>query len=101
RISKLGIAARRLITRGLARDRRCNITASAGGGPLLGIIPGGGGWPFVSQTSVSVPIAPQVATRIPATNNQTFLLRTNAAHASRATAARASRSISLKYSTKC
>src|SRR5262245_10481321 len=47
-----------------------------------------------------IPIAPQVATRIPATNNQTFLLRTNAAHASAVSAARASRSISLKYSTK-
>src|SRR5215475_1396121 len=45
-------------------------------------------------------IAPQIATKIPATNSQTLPLRTNAAHASAASAARARRSISLKYSMK-
>jgi hypothetical protein len=45
-------------------------------------------------------IAPQIATTIPATNSQTLPLRTNAAHASAASAARARRSISLKYSTR-
>ena len=43
--------------------------------------------------------APQIATRIPATNSHTFPFRTNAAHARAASAASARRSISLKYST--
>src|SRR5262245_47840033 len=44
-------------------------------------------------------IVPQIATEIPATNNHTLRFRTNAAHARATRAARASRSISLKYST--
>jgi hypothetical protein len=44
-------------------------------------------------------IVPQIATEIPATDNHTLRFRTNAAHARAARAARASQSISLKYST--
>src|SRR5262249_30038097 len=53
-----------------------------------------------TQGQPTIRIAPQIATRIAAKNSQTLLLRTNAAHASAASAARARRSISLKYSTK-